>query len=99
MSRTRIQQSSVIARSAEVAFREVDGETVMMSVQAGKYYSLDAVGTRIWALLEQPRTVAEICSILVEEFEVTPDQCQADVLAFLERLAADELVTCDTPAD
>ncbi len=99
MTHRPIGWRSVVTRNGEVAFRVIDGETVMMSLQAGKYYSLDQVGTRVWELLEQPMTVEAICTALLEEFEVDRETCQRDVVQFLEMLAADELVRVgDAPA-
>ena len=49
-------------------------------------YLLNEIGSRIWTLLEQPRCVAEVCSLLQEEYDVRPDICQQAVLAFLTDL-------------
>jgi hypothetical protein len=70
----------------------LDGETAILNLTKAVYYSLDPVGTRIWTLLQQPRTVNEICDTLVHEYEVTPDRCERDVLALLQQLVAEGLV-------
>ncbi len=57
-------------------------EAVMMSIEAGRYYGLNAVASRIWELLESPKTVAEVCAQLCEEFEVDEPTCEAEVLKF-----------------
>ena len=87
-----ISLNSIIARSDDPVSCDLDGETALMSVENGKYYGLDPIGSRIWGLLEQPRPVAAMCSILLEEFEVETSQCQHDVLAFLAELAEDNLI-------
>jgi hypothetical protein len=87
-----IHAGSLLTRNPEVAFREVDGETVMLSVETGKYYGLNTVATRIWALLAQPMTVDEICAVIVAEFEVDDETCRRDVLELAGQLAADGLV-------
>jgi hypothetical protein len=53
-----------------------------MNNTTGRYYGLNAVGRRIWELLEKPMTVAEICARLCEEFEVDAQSCEAAVLKF-----------------
>jgi len=55
-------------------------------VAHGLYYGLDAVGGRIWQLLDTPRTVGDICIALGEEFEVDDETCRADVLGFVADL-------------
>ena len=42
-----------------VICRELSGETVLLNLESGVYYGLDAVGTRVWQLLMQGRTIAE----------------------------------------
>ncbi len=50
-------------------------------------------------VLEQARLVSAICSLLLEEFELEPSQCEHDVLAFLNELAQDNLIkVVDEPA-
>jgi hypothetical protein len=84
--------NTVIAQIEELVSSDLDGETVMMSVKNGKYYGMDAIGSRIWALIKKPRSVSELCDILLMEFNVDRDRCKKDVLAFLNKLAEDNLV-------
>lgn len=67
---------------------EIDNAVVMMSVEQGKYYSLDSVGSRIWNLLEQPRRVTAVCAMIQDEFAVERETCERDVLDFVGRLVA-----------
>jgi len=87
-----IDLNSTVKRAEDLVSCDLDGETALMSVANGKYYGLDPIGSRIWAFLEQDRTVEDLCGQLVEEFEVEPLQCRQDVLAFLQDLARDNLI-------
>jgi hypothetical protein len=82
----------MIKQANDVVSCDLDGETALMSVENGKYYGMDPVGSRIWALLEQARPVSAICSLVLEEFEVEPSQLEHDVLAFLNDLAQENLI-------
>jgi hypothetical protein len=53
---------------------------------------LDAVGARIWELIQDPRTVNEIRDALLEEYDVEMERCERDLLAFLDQLAAETLI-------
>lgn len=88
----RLGLNSTIKRAGDLVSCDLDGETALMSVENGKYYGLDPIGSRIWVLLEQARPVADLCAQLLEEFEVEPAQCRQDVLAFLQELAEDNLI-------
>src|SRR4029434_155529 len=71
---------------------DLAGEVVVLSIDTGRYYDMDAVGSRIWALVERPITIAALIDLLVGEFEVERDICQEELLAFLRELHAGGLV-------
>ena len=71
---------------------DLDDEAVILHLKAGVYYGLDSVGARIWALIQEPKTVDQIKDTILREYEVEPDQCERDVLALLEELAAEDLI-------
>jgi hypothetical protein len=84
---------TVVAREEGLLTAEVDGELMAMSVERGTCYGLNAVGTRIWALLAEPRTVDELCAQLLGEYDVDPRQCRSEVLSLLGDLRAEGLAT------
>jgi hypothetical protein len=71
---------------------EVDGEAVILGLADGVYYGLDPVGARVWGMLEQPRTVAELRDAVVAEWEVDAPTAERDLLDLLGELAARGLV-------
>jgi hypothetical protein len=83
--------STVVAAKDQVS-SDLGGEVAILDLKAGVYYGLDAVGARIWSLIQEPRTVNEIRDILLEEYEVEPEHCERDLLALLRRLADEGLV-------
>jgi hypothetical protein len=83
---------AVVARRAEPLTAPVDGELVMLEPGSSRYFGLDAIGNRIWELIEHPRSLGDLCDTLQTEFEVTGETCRADVLAFVRQLEEAELV-------
>ncbi|HEX6039031.1 PqqD family protein [Longimicrobium sp.] len=81
----------VVAARDQVSV-EVEGEAVILSLADGVYYGLDPVGARVWTLLEQPRTVAELRDAVVAEWEVDAPTAERDLLALLDALAGRGLV-------
>jgi hypothetical protein len=69
---------------------------VLMSIQRGAYYSLDELGTRLWALHETPCTLDEACSQLVREYDVDPAVCLAEMGTLLQELVGEEILLPDT---
>ena len=81
-----IELSARVTRNQAIVFTELDDTIVMMDVEEGRYYELDAVGARVWALLENGPLVDEVCEAMAGEYEVAPETCRKDVLGFLEEL-------------
>ncbi|HLO76071.1 MAG TPA: PqqD family peptide modification chaperone [Magnetospirillum sp.] len=71
---------------------ELDGETVMMDVESGQYYTLNAVGSRIWQELAAPTSVDVLCIRLEEEYDATPDVLREGVLRFLNQMLEKRLI-------
>ena len=84
-----ITDSTILSRNGEILYSPVGKEeAVMMSVEAGKYYGLNAVAARVWEILEQPMSVRDVCERIAEEFDTDPKSCAGDVIRF-----ADDLVS------
>lgn len=82
-----------IARKDGWLTAKVGDELVMMSVEKGLYIGLSEVGVRVWDLLETPRDLDSLISELMTEFDVSPEQCRADVQSFLDELEKRGAVT------
>ena len=94
-----IALTTTVARSDELVCAMMDNEVVMMSLEQGAYFGLDAIGSRIWELLEHPMTVSELCRQLLASYAVDVETCHQDTLDFLQDLYAAEIITIvDTPA-
>ncbi len=76
-----------------VVFREIEGETVLLNLESGQYFGLNAVGTRIWQLLGELGRPRPVVDALLDEFDVPPATLESDVLGLLEQLIANGLVT------
>jgi len=92
VNRPALTESTVVTRSREPVAVEVDRTVVMMSIEREKYYSLDGVGGRIWELLRDPCTLGELNARLLDEFDVDPEECKADVQEFLTHLLDEGLI-------
>ena len=92
-----ITAETVISRSCEVVASDIDGEVVMMSIDKGKYYGLDLIASRIWELTGKPIKIADLIGLLTAEYEVTREDCQKDILPFLDELLSEKLIEIVSP--
>jgi hypothetical protein len=67
-------------------------EAAVLNMKNSVYYGLDPVGARIWRLLQQPTTISAIRDVIVQEYDVTPQQAESDLRALLEELLREGLV-------
>ena len=81
--------NTTLCRNADILHAPVGAEeAVMMSIEAGRYYGVNAVGARIWELLATPHTIEQLCAQICEEFDVATHTCETAVLDFTLNLAA-----------
>jgi hypothetical protein len=76
----------------EVLARQVGGETVMLDLAKGAYFGLDPVGARMWQLLAEGKTLAEVRDAIVEEYDVSREDAERDLLALVADLMAQGLL-------
>src|SRR5262249_10100541 len=87
-----IDGATLISRSPSVLTAEVDGEIVMMSIEQGRYFGLDDIGSDIWKRLEQPCSFATLIDRLVADYDADRATIATDVEALLGRMAAQDVV-------
>jgi coenzyme PQQ synthesis protein D (PqqD) len=88
----RIADMTVISRSPAVIAAEVDGEIVMMSIEQGRYFGLDDIGSDIWKRIEPPCSFATLIDGLAADYEADRATIAADVQALLGRMAEQDVV-------
>ena len=69
-----------------VMARAVGDEYVILDLEKGTYYGLDAVGARVWSLLAEGMSLGDVCSRVVDEYDVALEQAQADVASLVNAL-------------
>ncbi len=74
-------------RSSRTISGQLHDEIVMMDLEQGKYFSLNPVASRIWDLLDRPLSVRELCRILIDEYDVEPERCLAEVWEYIIDMA------------
>ena len=83
---------SVVQRDLDLIGVDMDGETVMMSVEHGAYYGIRGVGSRIWEIIEKPSRFNEIVTRITAEYDVTREQATTEISEFLNTLSRNKLL-------
>ena len=87
-----IALNQVVGQSPELVSTTIEGQVALISIENGAYYGLDPIGSRIWALIEPPRSGAAVVDQLLQEYSVERAVCEQQVLSFLQKLAETNLV-------
>jgi hypothetical protein len=75
-----------------VMLRELDGEAVLLNLDNGRYYGLDEVGTRLYALLTGSESVEAALAAAIAEYEAGEETIRGDLSALISRLADEGLI-------
>ena len=83
----QISLDSSVETSDDAIFRELDGEAVILNLESVTYFGLDAVGTRIWQLVEEHGRLQTVFDVMRRKFDVEPDVLERDLLKLVGQLA------------
>ena len=75
-----------------VLLESVKDEAVLMHIERGAYYSLNAVGARMVALALRLPDVESVVRTLGEEYEADADTLRRDLSRLLSELVAEDLL-------
>ncbi len=84
--------NSKLKRSSDVTFQVVAGEAILIRMSTGTYFSLNAVGTEFWNMLDGIQTVQEHATALATKYSVDVPMVVADLLELAGKMKADTLV-------
>lgn len=81
-------------RISQAVRASVSGDgLVLLDVQGGLLLASNAIGARIWQLIEQQCTPREIARQLAADYGVSLERAERDVSAFVAALTSRGLVT------
>lgn len=76
----------------QVAWRMIDGEALLVLADAGEVAVLNGVGSRIWQLADGSRSIDDIITVIVAEYDTTADEAGRDVVDFIEQLVKEHIL-------
>ena len=83
--------------SPDAAVAELHGESVLLHLATGRYYSVNGTGTTLLALLKDGTSRTELAQSLVEKYAIEKEVADADVARWLALLVGGGLVLETSP--
>lgn len=88
----KLTMDSHLLRSKDLVAANMDGDTVMMSIESGHYFGIGGIGSRVWELLEFEVTLSDLMASILNEYEIDEEACLNDLSEFISKLAKEGLV-------
>jgi hypothetical protein len=90
----------VYSKSNSIVFRKIADEFILVPIRQNvgdleSIYTLNETGARIWELIDGKNKVNEIKEKIVEEFEVTPEEVERDIMEHLQQLEGIKAIVRD----
>jgi len=83
---------SIVVAASEQVSCPLGEESAILNLKNSMYYGMNPVGTRIWSLLKEPRTVEQLRDALLNEYEVDAALCERDLLDLLAKMKSEGLI-------
>jgi Coenzyme PQQ synthesis protein D (PqqD) len=83
---------TVIVASSHQVSCPLGDESAILNLKNSVYYGMNAVGARVWNLLQQPRSVSALRDVLLDEYEVEKELCERDLIALLQKMHGEGLI-------
>jgi hypothetical protein len=75
-----------------VVSRELDGETVLLNLDTGIYFGLDAVGSDMWHAIQSSASLGDAVSLIEAQYDGDPAVLRDDLLRLVNQMLAKGLV-------
>ena len=81
-----MNEQTVLHRADDVTFQVVDGQAILLDLNAGHYFSLNKVGTAFWLQLDGRTTLASHAGALAHRYGVPYERVLADLTSLAQDL-------------
>ena len=76
----------------EIAAKVIDGELIIIRLSDGTYYSMDNVGSRVWALIERRHDVPAVVETIAAWYREPDERVAREVGTLVEDLLEERLI-------
>ncbi|MEK6763544.1 MAG: PqqD family protein [Nitrospira sp.] len=91
VDRTMLDRT-VLQPSLDVQGTTMGGETVLLDLSTGRYYTLNQLGSVIWEHCTGHSTISDIHAVLCDRFDVAPERALDDLVALVNHLIQEGLL-------
>lgn len=86
-------QTTIKRNNEDFLCSKLGAELVMMNLKTGDYLGLNEVSSDIWDLLKQPGTAEDIINGLLQQYEVSQEECEKQTLECLNKMVEQGMIS------
>ncbi len=86
------KSDAVVQRRSQIAWRTFGADGVVLNLESEMMSGLNESAALVWEWLGSPRTVGHLMNLFASEFDLSPQEAEADLHHFLSELAERGLV-------
>ena len=90
---------STLSLQENILLRELGDETILLNIEAGLYFSLDPIGTRMLSLASETDSIQLAFEQLLEEYDVPEEVLRRDLAVLIEELVRANLIRLESAND
>lgn len=79
-------------RTPQISHETIDGETVIINLDNGNYYSIDGVGADIWNLIDSGANINQISELISENYNIDKDEVHESIEELTNELISEGLI-------
>ncbi|MGE0600102.1 MAG: PqqD family protein [Dehalococcoidia bacterium] len=87
-----VSATGTVALKSDVVARSAGDEMILLDLESGEYFTLNAVGAVIWKGLESGLDLSQILTAVIEQFEVEEPVAKSDIDEYIDSLISEGLV-------
>ncbi len=81
-----------ISFPSHIMFQHFDDEAVLLDIQTQEHYGLNPVGALFVNMLQEGKSLQETYTLILQEFDVGPQQLEQDLLMLINELKSHHLI-------
>ena len=76
----------------KIITRQLQGETVLLNMENGDYFTLNQMGTEIFSCISEGMDTEEIIEYLLENYEAGYDRVRKDVVSLIDEMKEKNII-------
>lgn len=85
-------EGSYVIHEAKAVSQTLEGEAIVINLEKGSYYSLNATGSEMWDLIIGGQPLDQIARYISDRYGITPEEAMSEVQSFVSVLKQEDLI-------